>query len=98
MTTIRCAARAACRSASCWARGRPRVLEIALGRIPAIVGAAGVLGDLPSHVAGLTEATSVAVLLDPALAAAGEGARVAEVLEKVGLDATVVVLPPGEPK
>lgn len=72
--------------------------EISLGRVPTITGGAGALDNLPSHIAGLTEEMSVAIIADPGLAAGGHIARMEQILAAAGFQTMVAILPPGEPK
>lgn len=74
------------------------MLELSLGRIPALVGAPGAARRLAGQVFELTASRRLLLMADPALEASGalEGIRAG--LKDAGLEALVVVLPPGEPK
>jgi alcohol dehydrogenase len=74
------------------------MLEISLGRIPAISGGAGALARLPALLQELTDARRLVVLIDPGLQAAGHSDTVAALLKAQGLQPLMAALPPGEPK
>ena len=72
--------------------------NIAIGRIPAITGAPGAIGDLANHVSALTISPRTFVLLDPALAETERRDVIIGGLDKAGIAASFFSLPAGEPK
>lgn len=75
--------------------------DIAVGRIPAITGGTGgtgAAGELAARITALTDSARTIILLDPAFGSEERQAPLLDRLARDGIEASLFVLPPGEPK